>query len=148
MGSEKTTFKRGRQAELLQYVIEQGGRHVTISELEQKFGQYDRTSIMASMANLGGRAKEKYNYPITRVAQGVWKFDEAKDPANDSRPQELPRHEPTPFKGTTEIPVEYAQVPKDIYDMNVTVIKSTDDGNELVAVDDFTNIWRMVKAAV
>jgi hypothetical protein len=77
MTNEKPKFNRGRQRDILAYLFSlREGKHVTISELEKHFqNSYTRNQIMATMANVTGRSKERYGLPIVKITQGVWRTE-------------------------------------------------------------------------
>lgn len=127
MTKEAPTYKRGLRNDCVQYFYAYPNRIVTLRELEKHFkGAWNHTQIVQAMADI-----VRSENPIERIQQHVWRLIE-------------PSQEPIAAK--VLLPEE-KMVTKDIYDMNVTVIKSVDDGSELVVVDDFTNIWRMVKVS-
>jgi hypothetical protein len=74
-----TYSARGRQRDILSYFWAHPGKVLRIEELEKHFkDKYNRNQIMATLAHVCSPAiKEKYNYPIERLSQGVWKLVES-----------------------------------------------------------------------
>jgi len=77
---EKPKFARGRQRDILTYIFDQpAGKHITITELEKKFGgRYTHNQIMASMSYVVGIGATRYNVPVKRVTTGVWQVIDGK----------------------------------------------------------------------
>jgi hypothetical protein len=118
---EARKFKRGCKRDLTGYFYARPDRDIAISELTNHFkNDWNEHQIRQALNNLVRETGAK----IEKVALGVWR---------------LPTVELVQPMAKEKDPLE------GVYDMTITVIKGNDDGSELVAVDPFTNIWRMVK---
>jgi hypothetical protein len=80
MDDKPSSYGRGRQRYILEYFWAFPGKVITIAELEKRFkDKYTRNQIMASMAHMCSQPmKERYNYPIEKLQQGVWRLVEPK----------------------------------------------------------------------
>lgn len=132
---------RGRLQQVLGYFYENQNKDITIQMLEKHFkGQHTHHQLMASMAHLiNVDMQKKYKFPIDKVTTGVWRFRSTlpRD-VQDTQTPSPNGYRPTQLTNTYIQPRTYEKI-------TVTVIKETDDGSEMVVVDDNTNIYRMVK---
>lgn len=126
--------KRGRQRDVLGYILSQPfGKHITIAELEKNFKNYTRSQLMATMAHMCNVAlNAKYAYPVERITEGVWRAKDTRKP----KQEELPLDEPIVGHDAPKAEPHYEE-------LLVTIIKEND--GEMVVVDDYANIYRMVK---
>lgn len=131
MAEEKV--ERGRTRAVLGYFYAYPGRVITIQELEKHFKkEYNRNQLMATMAYIcNPDIKVKYFYPVERLQTGVWRLVESTPLEASPKAEESPKVEAESFDN--------------LETLTVTIIKEVD--NEMVVVDDHTNIYRMVRVA-
>lgn len=126
----KKTFKRGCGRDVAAYFREHPNKVIDINRLEQAFeGVWDRRQMLHALAP---STKEKtHNETLKRIETlefGVWRLV-ADQPKVD-------RHgEPDQANGNVKV-FSFEQ-------MTVTIVKEVD--GEMVVVDEFTNVYRMVK---
>jgi hypothetical protein len=117
-------MRRGLTASLISCLNNRKDGLVTIDDLKVALPDWQHSQIMQAMANLLNEKFSRTSVPgLRKIQTGVWCLDKSSETT--------PKREKDPLDG--------------MYDMIIVVIKGNDDGSELVAVDPFTNIWRMVK---
>jgi len=115
--------KRGLQGMMIDFIKDTTGEVFTIGELQKVYPGWEKAQIQQVMSNLLNVnytpiEKDPFGGRLKKLQTGVWKLE-----PNESKPQEALRLE----------------------HLTVTIIKEVD--NEMIVVDENTNIYRMVKVA-
>ena len=132
MSNETPKFKRGCLAAVMQYLSEHPNQMVQIKQLEKAFaGTWERKQIMHALSpSTLAKGTHPLRQDVEVLGTGAWRLN--RTGSEQPTPQEV------------QLPVRGGGT-AGLYDMNITVIKETDDGGEMVVVDDLTNIYRMVR---
>jgi hypothetical protein len=139
---KRAKYTRGRLRDIVAYFYDRPNTDITITQLEKVFKHYGRDAIMTTMNYIIVGRKDRPDIeklPIVKVTHGVWRLNVK---MRDAETVYVPPKQDTSvsWPGQTK---EKVVMPPPFDTLTVTVIKEVD--NEMVVVDDNTNIYRMVR---